>query len=53
MNEVNAKFYILLNLDNMKFVRSFYNGIPGYTELALEAIKYEGQEYAEKVKAFP
>jgi len=52
MNEVNAKFYILLNLDNMKFVRTFNNGIPGYTELALEAVRYESQEYAEKVKSF-
>ena len=52
MNEVNAKFYVLLNVDNMKFVRTFYNGIPGYTELAHEAIKYESQEYAEKVKSF-
>ena len=51
MNEVNAKVYVLLNVDDMTFVRSFYNGIPGYTENVLEALQYKSEEYAEKVKA--
>lgn len=52
MNEVNAKFYVLLNLDNMKFVRALNNGIAGYTKFALKALQYESKDYAENVKSF-
>jgi len=52
MNEVNAKFYVLLNVDNMKFVRALNYGIAGYTKFAQKALQYQSKDYAENVKSF-
>ena len=50
MNEVNAKFYVLFNVDNMKFVYGYSNGSCTYSSLAHRAKEYQSKERAEATR---
>lgn len=48
MDEVNAKFYVLLDSESMLFLQ---DSQLGYTNLVLEADQYQSEEDAKKAKS--
>lgn len=52
MDEVNAKFYVLLNVDTMEFVNDYHVGLClcTYTPFAHKAKTFPTEELAQKTK---
>lgn len=49
MDEVNAKFYVLLDSESMLFLQDSQFG---YTNLVLQADQYQSEEDAKKAKSY-